>query len=107
MAYGVDKDLEAALLYYKAAADQGNADAQASLGYLHLRNHRPTEALKYLQMASQQHNKEALYYLGRMHQAGIKVPKDNHAAFRYFLRASEGDDPHPLALVQVAHGYYR
>ena len=107
MGYGVSKDLETALLYYKAAADQGNADAQASLGYVHLKNHRPTEALKYLRLACQQNSKEALFYVGKMYQAGVKVPKDNHAAFGYFLRAADRDDPHPLALVQVAHGFYR
>lgn len=95
-----EERLAIAMKWYVAAAEEGYAKAQRELGLEHLKKDNPllaswyvdgrkgandTDAAKYLQMAAEQNDLEALYYLGEMYH-------DKRADIDGFVKEKAGTD---------------
>ena len=85
-------------------AQDGDADAQVSLGYDYLFGMNveqdSAEAVKWWQMAAEQGNADAQYALGNAYEDGKGIEKDFAKALKWYrLAAEQGDDgaQHSLA----------
>ncbi|XP_076259356.1 HMG-coA reductase degradation 3 isoform X2 [Rhynchophorus ferrugineus] len=94
-----------ALLYWSRAAAQGYSAAQVKLGdyyYYGLGTSvdYETAAFQYRIAAEQQHNAQALFNLGYMHEQGLGLEKDIHLAKRCYDMAADtsGEAKVPVAL---------
>ena len=83
-------------LYIQELAEQGNADAQNSLGVMHdngwgvPRDH--AEAVRWYRLAADQGHANAQFNLGVMYESGAGVPRDDAEAVRWYrLAADQGD----------------
>ena len=75
------------------AAEQGDAKAQAKLGYIKVRGGNYTEAMKWYKLAAKQGNADAQNELGAMYENGRGVAKDYSEALRlYKLSAAQGNE---------------
>ena len=75
------------------AAEQGDAKAQAKLGYIKVRGGNYTEAMKWNKLAAKQGNADAQNELGAMYEHGQGVTKDYAEALRlYKLSAAQGNE---------------
>ncbi|CAH2007378.1 unnamed protein product [Acanthoscelides obtectus] len=86
--------LARALLYWGRAAVQGYSAAQVKLGdYYYYGLGTPVDyevAAAHYQLASeQQHNAQAMFNLGYMHERGLGMQRDAHLAKRLYDRAAE------------------
>jgi len=98
-AAGVPKDEEddlEAVEWYRKAADQGDAGAQFSLGFMYANGHGVPkdegEAVKWYRKAADQGLAEAQYNLGAMYANGHGVPKDDVVAYKWLLLAGAQAD---------------
>ena len=75
---GVPKDSDQALKWLKAAAIQGNQEAQFFLGSLYLLPQKDIgEGLKWLRLSAEQGMQDAQYLLGKAYMRGAKeLPRD-------------------------------
>ncbi|KAJ8924298.1 hypothetical protein NQ315_007091 [Exocentrus adspersus] len=94
-----------ALLYWSRAAAQGYSAAQVKLGdyyYYGLGTavDYETAATHYRLASDQQHNAQAMFNLGYMHEQGLGMTRDMHLAKRCYDRAAEtsADAKVPVAL---------
>ncbi|XP_018573433.1 protein sel-1 homolog 1 isoform X2 [Anoplophora glabripennis] len=94
-----------ALLYWGRAAAQGYSAAQVKLGdYYYYGLGTPvdyeTAATHYRLASDQQHNAQAMFNLGYMHEQGLGMVRDMHLAKRCYDRAAETstDAKVPVAL---------
>ncbi|KAL1514063.1 hypothetical protein ABEB36_003386 [Hypothenemus hampei] len=83
-----------ALLYWSRGASQGYSAAQVKVGdyyYYGLGTFvdYETAATQYRIAAEQQHNAQAMFNLGYMHEQGLGISKDIHLAKRWFDLAAE------------------
>jgi hypothetical protein len=92
---GVPEDYAEAVKWYRLAADQGDADAQFSLGLMYnngegvLKNY--AEAVKWFRLAADQGNVFAQYSLGLMYANGEGVPENNVTAYAWWnIAAASG-----------------
>ena len=89
----------------KVAAEQGDAEAQVSLGSMYdtgegiAQNH--TEAVRWFRMAAEQGLANAQFKLGIMYSDGRGVPKNDAEAVRWIRKAAEQGD----VIAQVKLGY--
>ncbi|XP_057663666.1 protein sel-1 homolog 1 isoform X1 [Diorhabda carinulata] len=97
-----------ALLYWGRAAAQGYSAAQVKLGDyyyygLGTATDYETAAVHYRLASDQQHNAQATFNLGYMHEQGLGMVKDMHLAKRYYDRAAElsPDAKVPVALALI------
>ena len=78
---------------YKAKADQGNASAQANLGFCYFGGYGvtkdATEAVKWYRKAADQGVAGAQYYLGLCYASGQGVAKDGVEAAKWVRKAAE------------------
>jgi uncharacterized protein len=93
---GVTKDSDAAVKWYRLAAQQGNTKAQTNLGVMYVNgNGVPKdydEAVKWYRLAAKQGDAKAQAKLGLMYTLGYGVPKDYDEAVKWFrLAAKQGD----------------
>lgn len=95
-----------ALLYWTRAASQGYSAAQVKVGdYYYYGLGTPVDyesaATQYRVAADQQHNAQAMFNLGYMHEQGLGMEKDIHLAKRCYDLAAETspDAKVPVALV--------
>ena len=96
-------DYATALREFKPLAEQGDADAQNSMGWMYQKGLGVPQdfktALKWYTLAAEQGNAYAQYNLGHMYTNGKGVPQDNKTAVKWFrLAAKQG---HPRAQEQV------
>lgn len=75
-------------------ATQGNSDSQCTLATLLLRHvskplRDPIEAAKWLHLSAEQDHPEAPYWLYRLYQSGLGVPKDDAKALHWLIKAAE------------------
>ena len=89
-------DYATAILLFRKAAGQGNADAQAQLGTMYnIGLGAPqsyTEAAKWYRKAAEQGNADAQVSLGHMYAQGRGVPRDYVLAHMWFsLAAARGN----------------
>ncbi len=94
---GVPQDYEAAMRWYRHAADQGHADAQFSVGFLYSEdlgvpvNHE--EGIRWYRMAADQGHARAQSALGYKYQMGLGTAVDYEEAMRWYLLAAEQGNP--------------
>ncbi|KAI4503983.1 hypothetical protein M0802_000454 [Mischocyttarus mexicanus] len=106
-----EQGLVRALQLWARAAAQGYSAAQVKLGDAHYYG-RGTKvdyeaaASHYLSASEQQHNAQAMFNLGYMHERGLGLAKDRHLAKRcYDLAAEASPDarvPVALALIKLS-----
>jgi uncharacterized protein len=85
------KDRTQAATWFRKAAEQNHAAAQAVLGYLYERGDGvkadPAEAAKWYRRAADQSNSDGLFNLGRAYEHGIGVSKDLSQARTNYQKA--------------------
>jgi hypothetical protein len=85
---GVARDDQAAIRWYRAAADKGLPEAQFELGKVYDTGfggpRDPFEAVRWYRLAAQQGLGRAQYNLGSMHGNGEGVPVDYAKAYMWF-----------------------
>ena len=73
-------DYQTAYREWKAAANQGQAEAQYNLGLLYLKGlgvaKDPAEAFRWLRLAADQGQANAQFQVGMMREKGVGVPQD-------------------------------
>ncbi len=91
---GVEKDSDQAIKWYKAAADQGNADAQFFLGAIYLLPQRDIpEGLKWLRLSADQGMQDAQFLLGMAYLKGQNFTHDPVQAYMWLeLAAAQGGE---------------
>lgn len=91
----VSRDLEQAMQWFRKAAEQGNAMAQARLGVL-IGNFRGKqnydEALEWLRKSADQNCADGESGLAFMYHNGRGVEKDDDQAVKLFLKAAQQDN---------------
>jgi TPR repeat protein len=91
--WGVTKDYEEAVRWYKEAAKQGNSLAQNNLGWMYQNGLGLTqdyvEAVRWYRKAAERGNAEAQNNLGYMYQYGLGVLHDYAEALRWYTKAAE------------------
>ena len=96
--FGMPKDDVEAARLYRIAADGGEAFAQHNIGVMHARGRgglaqSDTEAVKYFNLAAEQHWPLSYLSLGWHYSQGAGVTKDLAKAEEYFrLAIAEGDE---------------
>ena len=95
IAYGLG-DYETAAREYRAAAEQGHAQAALSLGGLYAYGDGVTkderEALRWYHRAADLGSKNAYLVLGVAHESGAGTPRNHGKAFEWYLRGAEAGD---------------
>ena len=90
---GVSQSDAAAGKWYHLAAEQGNIDAQVSLGEMYAVgrgvSQSDTEAGKWFRLAADQGQSDAQWILAMMHAEGRGVQKNTSEASKWFRKASE------------------
>lgn len=90
------KDYESAFQWYRKAADQGDASAQAMLGLMYAQGQGvaldDAEAVRWYRIAAEQGNSSAQWNLGLMYAGGRGVPR-NDARAVYWLAKSAQQHP--------------
>ena len=81
----------------KAAAEQGDATAQSSLGYMYATGEgvpkNYTEAARLYRLAAEQGNTYAQSNLGAMYGTGTGIPKDYIQAYAWYnIAATQGNE---------------
>ena len=110
---GVPRDTAKAAAWWQEAAERGNANAQASLGYMYYRGslvgerffRDDVEAVLWWNKAAAQGHAGAQYSLGFMHRSGQGVSQDDVKAAEWYQKAADQG----LASAQYSLGfmYYR
>ena len=81
----------------KAAAEQGDVDAQFDLGYMYANgegvSENGTEAVRWYRMAAEQGDAAAQHNLGLMYDTGEGIPKNPAEAVRLYRMAAEREMP--------------
>ena len=94
------QDIEEAEKWLRLSAEQGNAEAQVTLGLMHLgesgetedclgetENHK--EAVKWFRLSAEQKNADAQCWLGHMYLEGMGVTEDYAEAIKWWKLAAE------------------
>jgi TPR repeat protein len=90
-------DYATALKLFRPLAEQGNADAQDSLGWLYEQGSGVEqdfkEAMKWYRSAAEQGSARAEYNLGVLYYRGSGVPKNLRDAIKWYRMAAAQGDP--------------
>jgi len=86
---GAPQDSEAAKRWYLAAAEQGHADAQNSLGSALQEEKSFGEALGWYEKAAAHNHAHATNSLGYLYDLGLGVAQDRRRAFDLYSRAAD------------------
>ena len=104
---GVRIDFKEAALWFRSAADKGNAEAQNKLGMLYQAGQGVTrddaEAARLFRRAAEQGHVGAEYNLASAYGGGRGVPQSSEESARWYLRAAEHGDSY--AQFNVAQRY--
>ena len=91
--YYDNQNYDKAIDYYKEAAEQGNAEAQNSLGIMYYNGEgvekNYTEAVKWYRKAAEQGNADAHINLGNRYYYGEGVEKNYSEAVKWYRKAAE------------------
>ena len=102
------QDYSTALADFRLAAQQGDADAQYSLGvmYYYGQGVPPdyARALKWYRLAAQQGNADAQVRLGVMYGTGQGIPQDNVEAYKWVALAKGAAKPGSKASKAAGEG---
>jgi TPR repeat protein len=101
---GTPQDFAEALLWYRKAADSGNAKAQVGLGSLYYDGRGVpqdrAEAARWYRLAAEQGMARAEYDLGYMYYYGQGVAQDRAEANRWIRNAADQGDENALGSVR-------
>ncbi len=90
--YGVEKDPEQAIKWYRKACEQNDAQAQCNLGKCYEKGigveKDPNQAIKWYRKACEQNYAEAQNHIGECYQKGIGVAKNPDLAFQWYQKAT-------------------
>ena len=90
---GVERDYSEAVSWYRRAADQGQATAQAYLGFMYSRgrgvDRNDQEAARWYRRSAEQGHPLGQNNLGVMYGAGRGVSRDDTVAVSWYRRAAE------------------
>ncbi|XP_003727156.2 protein sel-1 homolog 1 isoform X2 [Strongylocentrotus purpuratus] len=112
--FGFNETYQRALLNWQRAAAQGYTHARVKLGDYHYYGYGTdvdyeAAALHYRLAFEQQHNAQAMFNLGYMHEQGLGLKKDIHLAKRFYDMAAEASPdayvPVMLALMKLGGVY--
>lgn len=91
------EDYAAALGWFRKAADQGDAFAQAKIGNMYFKGLGVTqdyvEAMRWFRKAADQGDAPAQALVGYLYKKGLGVPKDDAQAIIWWRKAAEQGDP--------------
>jgi TPR repeat protein len=96
MGYGTSKDPQQANKLFRAAAQQGNADAQFFLGAPNVLHHQSiAEGMNWLELSAEQGNQDAQLLLGHTYLQGIQgaVTRDPVQADKWLTLAARNNLP--------------
>ena len=89
-------DYATALKEWRPLAEEGDARAQTSLGFMYFKGHGVSqdygEAVKWIRRAAEQGDAAAQFRLGFMYYDGQGVPQDYVEAMRWYRKAAEQGD---------------
>jgi uncharacterized protein len=89
-------DLKEAVRWYRLAGDQGNIDAQSSLGSMYSFGtgvpQDYAEAVKWYRLAAEQGDADAQFNFGTMYREGLGIPQDYAEAVKWYRLAAEQGD---------------
>ena len=85
---GVEKDAEMAIAFFKIAAQLGHMLAQMAVGSYYYAINDCYEAIKWITMAAELGNAEALFNLGVFYMEGVGCDQDMELSASYFHRAA-------------------
>ena len=106
---GVPQDYVEAVKWYRKAADQGDANAQTSLGYAyHEGKGVPKdyfESVKWYRKAADQGDAIAQTFLGYAYHQGEGVPKDYFDAVKWYRKAADQGDAY--AQRELGNAYHQ
>lgn len=100
-----------AILLYRAAANNGNADGQTAMGLYHIErgmqlSYQPNEqrihyqeAIRWLKKAAEQKHAEAMFWYGDMLTKGLGISQDMDKGRNYLLQAAKAGNMSALAMV--------
>ena len=102
--FGLKKDNQQALKWYRLGSDKGDGVAMLSIGRLYKERKDYAEALKWFQKCAElkptkygafwgTFPEEVFGELGQMHENGLGVRKDEAEAFRWYLLGAERGNP--------------
>ena len=97
---GVEPNAEVAIAYFKIAAELGHMLAQMAVGSYYYALNDCYEAIKWIGMAAELGNAEALFNMGVFYMEGMGCDQDMELSAKYFHRAARRR--HPEA--QFAYG---
>lgn len=97
---GVEQDAEMAIAFFKIAAQLGHMLAQMAVGSYYYALNDCYEAIKWIGMAAELGNAEALFNMGVFYMEGMGCDQDMELSAKYFHRAARRK--HPEA--QFAYG---
>ena len=95
MGQGVSRDPDQAMKWFRAAASQGNADAQFFMGSYYLLPRRDIpEGMKWLRLSAEQGNQDAQLLLGKAYAEGLPEIQHDPVQGEMWLRlAAQGNLP--------------
>jgi uncharacterized protein len=100
---GAPSSGEKAKKYYLMAANQGNAEAQNSLGSIYQAEKNYDEAKLWYEQASEQNHPTATSSLGFLYDLGLGVPQDRKKGFELYSKAANLG--HGRAMWNIANMY--
>jgi uncharacterized protein len=107
-AAGVPQDYAQAVGWFHKAAEQGEAEAQSSLGFMYDNGlgvrQDDAEALAWYRKAAKQGDTEGQFNLAQMYHEGQGVPQDYAQAVEWFLKAAEQGTPKAQLNLGVMYG---
>ena len=98
--YGVEKNPEEAVRWYKVAAKNGNIYAQYNLGIMYEIGNGVTQdyekAYEWFNMAAERGDRQAAVYLGLFNEEGMGRSVDNIQAYAWYSIAAQRNDQYGL-----------
>ncbi|GEM_PF-3666611 len=95
-AYDIQKNYDQAVQWYKAAAEDGHAIAQFTLGWIYLYaewiDHDRDKAVKLLTLAAKQKLPQAQFHLGKLYFLGDGVREDRDRGIALLKQAAKQDN---------------
>jgi deoxyuridine 5'-triphosphate nucleotidohydrolase len=90
---GVEQDPEMAIAFFKIAAQLGHMLAQMAVGSYYYALNDCYEAIKWISMAAELGNAEALFNMGVFYMEGMGCDQDMELSAKYFHRAARRRHP--------------
>ena len=92
--FGVEKDRDRAIEYFRMAGEQGSGEAQFAIGMMYVQEKRLDEAVDWFRKAAGNDSYEAMLFMGRIYENGMDdIKPDKAEAEKWYKMAEAGTDP--------------